>query len=260
MECGLVIPVRASSLAMLGRYELSRSCKRGPLDNAWPAHVINVTTAGVWEFHGRSGRNKVVPGMVTLGMSGERFSCAHNHEHANSNLVLALCDAAVDQDVAPIFDAQILKLPSIIPMLQHALMSEGDAEFESRAFEIFDWVSKASIGTTGITKGGSLRMQRLKRFIEQNAFEDISLADMSAIVGLNPFVCLRQFKQATGTTPHGYLVTCRANEARRLLRTSKISVEEVASRTGFDDNAYFSRFFKRSTGLTPTEYRKSCAG
>jgi AraC-like DNA-binding protein len=260
MQCGLVLPVRATSLAMLGRYEYSRHGNTEAMDKAFPAHVINVTTAGLWEFHGRTGRSAVFAGVVTLGMCGERYSCAHSDLHSNSNLILGLSDAAIDRDVAPIFDAQVLTLPSVIPMLQRTLASESDAEFESRAFEVFDWVSKASVGTACVTKGSSLRMQRVKRFIEQHAFEDISLADISAIVGLNPFVCLRQFKQATGITPHAYLLDCRAKEARRLLRASNISVEEVANRTGFYDHAYFSRFFKRSTGLTPTEYRKRSAG
>lgn len=254
MQCGVVVPVRATPLAMLGKYEYCGG-KAGSSDKLFPAHVINVTTSGVWEFHGRNGCSRVLPGTATLGMHGERFSCAHDDAHSNSNLVLALSDAAIDRDMV-IFDAQVLKLPNVIPRLQRGLTSGSDDEFESFAFEVFDWVSKASQGTT-LTKGNSVRMQRVKRFIEQNAFEDISLADISAIVGLNPFVCVRQFKHATGMSPYAYLLDCRAKEARQLLQTSKISVEEVANRTGFRDQAYFSRFFKRSTGLTPSEYRNS---
>lgn len=255
MVCGSVRPFRRSDWVMVGRYDFGRK-RTEALDKVFPAHVINITTEGHWYFHGRSGRAQALPGTVTLGSCGDSYSCGHDRSHANANLVLALSGDAVDADVGPIFERQVIEVPTLASIVHRALASDGDDEFDSRAFEIFDWVSTISQSPSKRRRKGVLRMQRVKRFLERNAFEDIRLDDIAGSVGLNPFVCLRQFKEAVGMTPHTYLMQCRAAEARRLLHSSNLLIEHIAARTGFKDHAYFCRFFKRMTGVTPSDYRR----
>ena len=50
-----------------------------------------------------------------------------------------------------------------------------------------------------------------------------------------------------------------ALEARRFLAFSRLSVNEIATAMGFEDAAYFCRFFKRGQGVTPSDYRASLA-
>ena len=63
------------------------------------------------------------------------------------------------------------------------------------------------------------------------------------------------FQQHTGTSPHQYLLELRLVRARNLLTEARLSVKEIAQRTGFDDEHYFYRFFKLKTGLTPSQWR-----
>lgn len=71
----------------------------------------------------------------------------------------------------------------------------------------------------------------------------------------------RDFKRFTGMTVHRFYELCRLNRAKYLLeRNRAMSVEEIAAACGFDSETYFFPFFKKGTGMTPIEYRKSTSG
>ncbi len=67
----------------------------------------------------------------------------------------------------------------------------------------------------------------------------------------------RIFKQSFGMPPHRFLLDQKLIAARELLSRSQHSVKEVASWLGFEDEFYFSRIFKRKTGLAPSDWRNS---
>lgn len=66
----------------------------------------------------------------------------------------------------------------------------------------------------------------------------------------------RRFKVATGTTLISYIQNLRIEEAKRLLETEEISIEQTSMHVGYENLAFFRRLFKRSTGLTPGHYRR----
>ena len=66
----------------------------------------------------------------------------------------------------------------------------------------------------------------------------------------------RRFKTATGTTLIDYLQNLRVEEAKRLLETGQIAVDEISVEVGYEDPSFFRRLFKRRTGLTPSQYRR----
>ncbi|HJP85181.1 MAG TPA: AraC family transcriptional regulator [Gemmatimonadaceae bacterium] len=76
-------------------------------------------------------------------------------------------------------------------------------------------------------------------------------------VGLSPAHFARAFKETMGRAPHNYLLTLRLEKARRLLDDSEAGLSEVAQRTGFADQAHFTRLFKREFGVTPGALLKS---
>lgn len=67
---------------------------------------------------------------------------------------------------------------------------------------------------------------------------------------------LRRFKRATGLNPTHYVQQMRIAQARRILETSAVSIDQIAYRVGYTDSSAFSRLFKRSVGLTPGLYRR----
>jgi AraC-like DNA-binding protein len=68
---------------------------------------------------------------------------------------------------------------------------------------------------------------------------------------------LRKFREATGFSPTDYLLRSRIRRAEELLARRKLSITEVAARCGFEDSNYFSRQFRRVTGVSPRAHRRS---
>jgi AraC-like DNA-binding protein len=92
--------------------------------------------------------------------------------------------------------------------------------------------------------------------LQQQPAEAISLADLAATVSLNKQYLLRLFQRETGLTPLGYQQALRISQAKKLLRTTDLTVQMVAEKVGLDNGNYFIRLFKRLEGLTPLAYRK----
>ncbi|MGK5639522.1 helix-turn-helix domain-containing protein [Streptomyces sp. URMC 126] len=71
---------------------------------------------------------------------------------------------------------------------------------------------------------------------------------------------IESVKQATGRTPGELIRAARTLEAKRLLTGSGLSVVQIARRVGFADPAYFCRFFRRETGVSPGDFRRTGGG
>ena len=67
----------------------------------------------------------------------------------------------------------------------------------------------------------------------------------------------KKFKQRTGFYPHAYWLEQRINSAQSMLLQELIPIKEVATSLGFADEYYFSRLFKKRTGFSPTQFRKT---
>lgn len=82
------------------------------------------------------------------------------------------------------------------------------------------------------------------------------IEEIAAHLGYSPAHCNRVFRQVFGYSPRQYLSSLIIREAKLLLMDNRISVEEVARRFGYRDVSYFSKQFKRWTGLSPLGFRK----
>lgn len=74
--------------------------------------------------------------------------------------------------------------------------------------------------------------------------------------GLTDRTFTRRFAQATGYKPVEYVQTLRVEEAKQLLETTDVSVEEVSEAVGYEDPSFFRRLFKRVAGVSPAKYRQ----
>jgi AraC-like DNA-binding protein len=75
-------------------------------------------------------------------------------------------------------------------------------------------------------------------------------------IGVTPGYLTEAVKAATGRTPSQLVREERTHEAKRLLAKTDLTVRQVAARTGFADPAYFCRFFRRETGVSPGAFRR----
>lgn len=92
------------------------------------------------------------------------------------------------------------------------------------------------------------------KYIQFNYSHDISIDDVAKSVGVSRSHLYRVFMSNVGKSPIDYLTEYRIGEACNLLRTSNLSIAEVAISVGFFDQFYFSRVFKKSVGVPPSRY------
>jgi two-component system response regulator YesN len=95
-----------------------------------------------------------------------------------------------------------------------------------------------------------------KAYISENYNKSINLKDIAEIVKLNPVYFSIIFKKETGMNFSDYLTNYRLDIAKKLLVDIKYNISEVAEMTGYSDQKYFSKLFKKVVGVTPIEYRK----
>jgi AraC family transcriptional regulator len=99
------------------------------------------------------------------------------------------------------------------------------------------------------------KLRRVLSFIAENHERDLSLEDLAGEAAMSTFHFAREFKRATGTTPHQHLIRFRVERAKALLAESQLPLAEVGLRTGFSHQSHFTRLFRRMTGTTPQSYR-----
>jgi len=104
------------------------------------------------------------------------------------------------------------------------------------------------------------RLQRVLDFIEASLAVDIRLEELAAQACLSPFHFSRLFREATGLSPHRYVIDRRVQAARQELARSNLSLAEIALEFGFGSQANFTRVFRKATTLTPGQYRELCCG
>lgn len=98
---------------------------------------------------------------------------------------------------------------------------------------------------------------RMQEYIRSHLDRSITVAEMAKIFGLSVATLERLFRRYTGHPPSGWIGRARCEKAKRLLRTTTLSVAEVGALVGLPDPFHFSRFFKRIEGLPPAHYQRS---
>lgn len=107
----------------------------------------------------------------------------------------------------------------------------------------------AKVGKTG-------QVDQILDYIANHCHEKITTAILSQICHLNENYLCALFKNKMGITIGEYINNFRVEKATVLLRNTSFSITEIAAQVGFDDPGYFTRVFKKHTGVTPREFRK----
>lgn len=97
-----------------------------------------------------------------------------------------------------------------------------------------------------------------KKFIRENYKRtDLSIKDMADYVHLNVSYLSTHFRKVCGVTINAYLTEVRIEKAKEYIRSGRYNADEIGRLVGYEDGNYFYRIFKRQTGMTTKEYRKS---
>lgn len=93
-------------------------------------------------------------------------------------------------------------------------------------------------------------------YINENYKNNISLDDVSRVINISPYYFSKLFKEEVGEGFVEYLTRIRVEKAKDLLINTDMPMKEICLEIGYPDPNYFSRIFKKSFGVTPTEYKE----
>ena len=108
-------------------------------------------------------------------------------------------------------------------------------------------------------KGGlsGWRLKRALEMLEGDLTEGPSLAELAHHVGFHPTSFCRAFKQSIGVSPHRYLLERRVAAAKEMMADHGLTLTQIALDCGFGTSSQFSEIFRRLTGMSPSDYRRS---
>jgi AraC family transcriptional regulator len=110
---------------------------------------------------------------------------------------------------------------------------------------------------------GGLSPAKLRRtiaYIQAHLDQELPLTTLAALVHLSPDHFARLFKQATGQTPHQYVLGCRMARAKQLLTETDMPLSAIGLQVGCTDQSYFTALFRKHVTMTPKAYRNITAG
>jgi AraC-like DNA-binding protein/ligand-binding sensor protein len=94
-------------------------------------------------------------------------------------------------------------------------------------------------------------------YVKKNYMKKITLEETAALVFLSPAYFSRIFKEEMGTNFNNFVNQYRVEAARKLLLNDTVSLTDISSLVGFEGQSYFSKVFKRLTGVSPGKFRES---
>lgn len=114
-----------------------------------------------------------------------------------------------------------------------------------------DFSAKLIPSTVQVSKEGAA----VHRYIETHFKENVSLDDLAEVAHLNKYHMTHLFTRDYGISPIKFLLSLRIKESCYLLRMTDHPLAQIARITGFSSPSYFSQSFRKSEGISPTDYR-----
>ena len=130
------------------------------------------------------------------------------------------------------------------------------------SLKLVEFLSSVSINVISITASSTVPpdipppLRQALSFIQQNYNKKISTEQLCELCHLSPQHMIRLFRKHLGITPIQYITKNKISNAIELLRTSELSIAEIAYSLGYDNPSYFSRMFAKEEGFSPSEIRE----
>lgn len=118
-------------------------------------------------------------------------------------------------------------------------------------------IMEEALSGNGRSGAGNELIRSLREYLERHYNESINRKDVEELVHMNQDYLNRSFKCATGYTLMEYVQHFRILKAKEYLADMQKSISEIGGLVGYESPPYFSKIFKKCTGITPAEYRSS---
>lgn len=140
--------------------------------------------------------------------------------------------------------------------LEDITSADNIIQVRTRLADSIDYLNKKMTESKSSTAKSS-KIKEVIEFIHKNYTGDISLETIAAKVSLNSSYLSRLFKEETGVTITNYILKCRIEAAIQYLKKDNLKSYEISELVGFQNVEYFCTTFKKITGKTPVEYKKT---
>lgn len=150
-----------------------------------------------------------------------------------------------------------LSVQSFLQLIQNGDGTSIDTEINVSAWihELLADMIRQKMAEQRLTKEPT-RIAEAAAYLNAHFSEELSLDQIAQKFLLSKSSFCHKFKQETGFSPYDYLLTKRINQAKYLLRTTELSIGEIALSVGFQSEVNFTRHFKRKNGMTPGAFRQ----
>ena len=108
---------------------------------------------------------------------------------------------------------------------------------------------------TSSSKMSDYYIKEAMNYIEQNFQNNISIEDIAAVCGINRSYFGKIFRNTVGQSPQEFLMNYRMIKATELLKLTSLSIADIGSAVGYENQLHFSRAFKNVYGISPREWR-----
>jgi AraC-like DNA-binding protein len=190
------------------------------------------------------------------------------------NLLISVEDSLLERLGSEIGDGQPLEALAfqklndpIVYQIAHSLAAEvgphggrGKIYVESLVIALLGHVlrggspvTKLAISDSGLTPQ---KLRLCQCYIDGHLADDLRVEDVANSVAMSPFHFTRTFKEATGKTPHRYVLERRISAAQTMVANTSRPLNEIAAEVGFSSPSHFSAVFQSFTGLTPSAHRR----
>lgn len=105
-------------------------------------------------------------------------------------------------------------------------------------------------------RGGNPTVDQAIAYIQSHLTDKLNVDEIAASAGYSASYFSHMFTEETGMSPYQFVVRSRIEQAQQLLKTTRLSIQEIAFQCGFNSAANFCYTFRRMTGLPPHDYRK----
>ena len=128
--------------------------------------------------------------------------------------------------------------------------------FDLKNYMLLIFLNAAAYFSKRHKQKNSTVVERINKIIENKYMEDIDIRKISNEIYLTPNYISLIYKKETGESIIEHLTRIRMEIAKELLRTTEVKVSEIAEKVGYESQFYFSKVFKKYTGIHPTKFRE----
>lgn len=157
----------------------------------------------------------------------------------------------VMEELPPLFEAMIAELAERRPHFSDI----SSALLQQIVFRVSQRL--ATNERQGKLKGKELLVSETMGFIRRRYMKDVTVSELAHRSGLSASRFSAVFKEQTGQSPQRYLIGFRLQKAKEYLTSTTLNIRQISALSGFDDQLYFSKLFRKYEGMTPSQFREA---